>query len=226
MQKGGISPLFLCIFSGESCILQSMNAISGKSGSVKSGKARRILGIDPGSRFTGYGIVELDGDRIRWVASGCIKVKGDDLGNKLRIIAQGLNELLESHQPDEVAIEQVFLHRNVDSALKLGQARGAAISTVALRALPVSEYSPSQIKKSVVGKGNAAKEQVQHMIKALLCLSRIPQEDAADALAVAVCHAQNCQTQRKVSAMSRADHPLDGLALRRSSGKSRRRRWR
>jgi len=202
-----------------------MKSISGKAHSVK-----RILGIDPGSRFTGYGIVDLDGDQIRWVASGCIKIKADDLAHKLRIIAQGLNEILDAHQPDESAIEQVFLHRNVDSALKLGQARGAAISTVALRGLAVSEYSPSQIKKSVVGKGNAAKEQVQHMMKALLCLSRIPQEDAADALAVAVCHAQSCQTQARLSTMSRlqdrSGHPLAGLSLRRSSNKNRRRGWR
>lgn len=192
--------------------------------SMKSNSAKRILGIDPGSRFTGYGIVELTSDnKIRWVASGCIRVKGDDLSHKLRIIAQGLNELLDTHQPDEVAIEQVFVHRNVDSALKLGQARGAAISTVALRALPVSEYSPSQIKKSVVGKGNAAKEQVQHMMKTLLCLSRIPQEDAADALAIAVCHAQNCYTQGRVSSMSQGTHSVSGLSLRRSSS---RRRWR
>lgn len=211
-----------------------MNAFSGKSSPAKPGTVRRILGIDPGSRFTGYGIVELDGNHIRWLASGCIKIQGDDLANKLRIIAQGLNELLDTHQPDEVAIEQVFLHRNVDSALKLGQARGAAICTVAQRALPVSEYSPSQIKKSVVGKGNAGKEQVQHMMKALLCLSRIPQEDAADALAVAVCHAQNRQTQYRVSAMSKPgttgekanSHPLDGISLRRSSGRNTRRRWR
>lgn len=184
------------------------------------------MGIDPGSRFTGYGIVEMNGNHIRWVASGCIKVKGDDLASKLRVIAQGLDELVALHQPDEVAIEQVFLHRNVDSALKLGQARGCAISTVAMRALPVSEYSPSQIKKSVVGKGNAAKDQVQHMIKALLCLSRIPQEDAADALAVAVCHAQNCQTQGRVTTMNRSGHPLDGLSLRRSGSRRRQRRWR
>ena len=191
---------------------------------MKSNSAKRILGIDPGSRFTGYGIVELTPDnKIRWVASGCIRVKGDELSHKLRIIAQGLNELLDTHQPDEVAIEQVFLHRNVDSALKLGQARGAAISTVALRALPVSEYSPSQIKKSVVGKGNAAKEQVQHMIKALLCLSRIPQEDAADALAIAVCHAQSCLTQGRVTTMSQGTQSVSGLSLRRSSS---RRRWR
>ena len=191
---------------------------------MRSNSPRRILGIDPGSRFTGYGIVELTADnKIRWVASGCIRVKGDELSHKLRIIAQGLNELLDTHQPDEVAIEQVFLHRNVDSALKLGQARGAAISTVALRALPVSEYSPSQIKKSVVGKGNAAKEQVQHMMKALLCLSRIPQEDAADALAIAVCHAQNCLTQGRVSTMSQGAQSVSGLSLRRSTS---RRRWR
>ncbi|MEJ2143239.1 MAG: crossover junction endodeoxyribonuclease RuvC [Gammaproteobacteria bacterium] len=191
---------------------------------MKANSVKRILGIDPGSRFTGYGIVDLTGDnKISWVASGCIRVKGDNLPHKLCIIAEGLNELLDIHQPDEVAIEQVFLHRNVDSALKLGQARGAAISTVALRALPVSEYSPSQIKKSVVGKGNAAKEQVQHMMKALLRLSRIPQEDAADALAIAVCHAQNCHTQGRVSAMSQGTQSLSGLSLRRSSG---RKRWR
>jgi crossover junction endodeoxyribonuclease RuvC len=194
---------------------------------MKPSSAKRILGIDPGSRFTGYGIVELVDGKIRWVASGCIRIKGDDLSHKLRIIAEGLNELLDTHQPDEVAIEKVFLHRNVDSALKLGQARGAAISTVALRALPVSEYSPSQIKKSVVGKGNAAKEQVQHMIKALLCLSRIPQEDAADALAIAVCHAQSSQTQGRMASLSKSQggsgDPLQGLSLRRSSS---RRRWR
>lgn len=188
--------------------------------------AKRILGIDPGSRFTGYGIVELQDDRLRWVASGCIKVKGDSLGEKLRVIAEGINQLLDEHQPHEVAIEQVFLSRNVDSALKLGQARGAAISCVALRALQVSEYSPSQIKKSVVGKGNAAKEQVQHMIKALLCLSDTPQEDAADALAVAVCHAQSCQTRGRMSLMSKQAVTLKEMGLRRSSSRSARRRWR
>ena len=188
---------------------------------------KRILGIDPGSRFTGYGIVEIDNERMRWVVSGCIKVKGDTLADKLKVIASGLDELVQTYEPHEAAIEKVFLSRNVDSALKLGQARGAAISTVSLRDIPVSEYSPSQIKKSVVGKGNAAKEQVQHMMKVLLQLSDFPQEDAADALAIAVCHAQHCQTQSKLGSMSsasvKATTPLlDNVNLRRSR---RNQRW-
>ena len=155
---------------------------------------KRILGIDPGSRFTGYGIIELKAGRSIWVNSGCIRVKGDSLAEKLCIISEGLNILLDEFQPDEMAIEKVFVSRNVDSALKLGQARGAAISTVALRKIPVSEYTPTQIKKAVVGKGNAAKTQVQHMVVNLLGLSRAPQEDAADALAIALCHAHTGQT--------------------------------
>ncbi|MCW8900824.1 MAG: crossover junction endodeoxyribonuclease RuvC [Gammaproteobacteria bacterium] len=155
---------------------------------------KRILGIDPGSRFTGYGIIELKAGRSIWVNSGCIRVKGDSLAEKLCIISEGLNTLLDEFQPDEMAIEKVFVSKNIDSALKLGQARGAAISTVALRKIPVSEYTPTQIKKAVVGKGNAAKTQVQHMVVNLLGLSRAPQEDAADALAIALCHAHTGQT--------------------------------
>lgn len=155
---------------------------------------KRILGIDPGSRFTGYGIIELNAGRSIWVNSGCIRVKGESLAEKLCIISEGLNVLLDEFQPDEMAIEKVFVSRNVDSALKLGQARGAAITTVALRKIPVSEYTPTQIKKAVVGKGNAAKTQVQHMVVNLLGLSRAPQEDAADALAIALCHAHTGQT--------------------------------
>ena len=158
----------------------------------------RILGIDPGSRLTGYGIIEMQGPRAIWVNSGCIRIQGEDLASRLKIICLGIQELLDSYQPDEVAVEQVFMHRNPDSALKLGQARGAAISMVATRSIPVSEYSAKQIKKSVVGKGNAAKDQVQHMVKVLLGLSKMPQEDAADALAVALCHAHTRQTLGKM----------------------------
>jgi len=164
---------------------------------------KRILGIDPGSRFTGYGIIELNAGRTIWVNSGCIKVIGDDLASKLCIIAESLDTLIEEFQPHEMAIEKVFLSRNVDSALKLGQARGAAITTVALRKIPVSEYSATQIKKAVVGKGNAAKTQVQHMVVNLLGLSRAPQEDAADALAIALCHAHTGQTlENRIEALS------------------------
>lgn len=155
---------------------------------------KRILGIDPGSRFTGYGIIELKAGRSIWVNSGFIRVNGNNLAEKLCIISEGLNTLLDEFQPDEMAIEKVFVSHNVDSALKLGQARGAAISTVALRKIPVSEYTPTQIKKAVVGKGNAAKTQVQHMVVNLLGLSQAPQEDAADALAIALCHAHTGQT--------------------------------
>ena len=155
---------------------------------------KRILGIDPGSRFTGYGIIEVTAGRSIWLNSGFIRVQGANLAEKLCVISESLNILLDEYLPDEMAIEKVFLSHNVDSALKLGQARGAAISTVALRKIPVYEYTPTQIKKAVVGKGNAAKTQVQHMMVNLLGLSATPQEDAADALAIALCHAHTGQT--------------------------------
>ena len=148
----------------------------------------RILGIDPGSRFTGFGIIEMQGNRLQCLSTGCVRISGQDLASKLRIIFEGITELVEEHQPDEVAIENIFIYRNADSALKLGQARGAAISAVSVQGIPVHEYTPSEIKKAVVGKGNASKEQVQHMIRALLSLNKSPQSDAADALAVALCH--------------------------------------
>lgn len=159
----------------------------------------RILGIDPGSRLTGFGIIEMQGTRALWISSGCIRSRGDGLDSRLKSICQALEELLQEHRPDEVAIEQVFMHRNADSALKLGQARGAAISTVALRSIPVSEYSPREIKKALVGKGNASKEQVQHMVRHLLGLNKLPQEDAADALAAALCHAHLRQTMQRLA---------------------------
>jgi len=148
----------------------------------------RILGIDPGSRLTGFGIIEVQANRLQCVSTGCVKITGDDLAGKLKVIFEGISQLVAEFQPQEVAIENIFMYRNADSALKLGQARGAAISAVSVQSIPVHEYTPSEIKKAVVGKGNASKEQVQHMIKALLSLNRIPQSDAADALAVALCH--------------------------------------
>ena len=148
-----------------------------------------ILGIDPGSRITGYGVIDSDGYNAEYVTSGCIRAGEESLPRRLATIYSGIQELLLQYSPGEVAIEKVFVHRNADSALKLGQARGAAICAVMNHALPVEEYSPTEIKQSVVGKGNAAKEQVQHMVQVLLKLSASPQADAADALAVAVCHA-------------------------------------
>ena len=153
-----------------------------------------ILGIDPGSRLTGYGIIQRHGRHLHYVASGCIRVTGTaaqplTLAEKLKRIHNSVAELITQFQPDEFAIEQVFMARNPDSALKLGQARGAAIVAAACCDLPVAEYSARSIKQAVVGTGAAEKEQVQHMVMALLKLSRRPQADAADALAVAICHA-------------------------------------
>ena len=150
-----------------------------------------ILGIDPGSRITGYGIIETDGKRNSYIAGGCVRMNQPELPRRLATIYAGIEEIIQQFQPDEVAIEKVFVHKNADSALKLGQARGAAICAVANRGLDVTEYSPNKIKQCVVGKGHADKQQIQHMIRILLHLTATPSVDAADALAVAVCHANN-----------------------------------
>jgi len=160
----------------------------------------RILGIDPGSRFTGFGVIESDGKKSSYITSGFIRVTGETWAERLGVIFEGITELLETHQPDEMSIEQVFMHRNADSALKLGQARGAAICAVITNEIPVHEYSPAEIKQSVVGKGNAGKEQVQHMVKVLLNLQGNPQEDAADALAAALCHGNTRHSQTYINA--------------------------
>ena len=151
----------------------------------------KILGIDPGSINTGYGIIESKGNHNKHIKNGIIKVKGNTLGEKLKIINTNVIKILEEFQPDEIAIEKVFMHRNADSALKLGQARGAAITACAMNDLPLFEYSANQVKQACVGKGHASKEQVQHMIKILLCLEKNPLTDAADALAIALCHANS-----------------------------------
>jgi crossover junction endodeoxyribonuclease RuvC len=154
----------------------------------------RILGIDPGSRITGYGIIDTDGRRNIYVGSGCVKVAENSIGEKIKTIFDEISTLVATEKPAELAIEKVFMHRNADSALKLGQARGAAICAVTAHSLPVFEYTPAQIKQSVVGKGNAEKRQVQHMVKFLLNLPAMPQADAADALAAALCHANTKNT--------------------------------
>ena len=151
----------------------------------------KILGIDSGSINTGYGIIESKGNHNKHIKNGIIKVKGNTLGEKLKIINTNVIKIIEEFQPDEIAIEKVFMHRNADSALKLGQARGAAITACAMNDLPLFEYSANQVKQACVGKGHASKEQVQHMIKILLCLEKKPLTDAADALAIALCHANS-----------------------------------
>jgi crossover junction endodeoxyribonuclease RuvC len=158
----------------------------------------RVLGIDPGSQITGYGIIDHDGRTLRYVASGALRVRGEGLPERLGLIFKELSELMVHHEPQEMAIERVFMHRNADSALKLGQARGAAICAGVTCALPISEYSPREVKQAVVGRGGADKQQVQHMVRALLSLPAAPQADAADALAVALCHIHIGQTLSRV----------------------------
>jgi crossover junction endodeoxyribonuclease RuvC len=159
----------------------------------------RILGIDPGSRVTGYGIIDQAGQQISYVASGCIRTSGDALAERLGIIFAGVNTIIQQYLPDEMAIERVFMNKNADSALKLGQARGAAICASVHREVPVDEYAAREIKQAVVGNGGATKEQVQHMICVLLSLQKTPPSDAADALGVAVCHGHQRETRKRIT---------------------------
>lgn len=156
------------------------------------GASLRILGLDPGSRRTGYGVIERRGAEWVHVAHGCVTVAGagETLAQRLRVIFEALHELIAMHAPGEVAIERVFVNRNVDSALKLGQARGAALCAIP-KGLPVFEYAPRAIKLALVGSGAAEKVQVAHMIRTLLGLQGRVAPDASDALAVAVCHAHS-----------------------------------
>ena len=147
-----------------------------------------VLGIDPGSRITGFGLIDVEGNRLSFVECGCIRTEKGSLPLRLQKIFNQLSHLVETHQPSQAAIEQVFVGRNSASALKLGQARGAAIVACLKSNLEVSEYSARQVKLAVVGTGAARKGQVQHMVKALLGISDTLAEDAADALAVAICH--------------------------------------
>ncbi len=151
----------------------------------------RILGIDPGSQRTGVGIIDIDANgRARHVHHAPLVLLGAaDFPQRLRLLAHGLHALIEEFQPQEVAIEKVFMAKNADSALKLGQARGAAVCAVVMRDLPVSEYAATEIKLAVVGRGKAEKTQVQHMVGILLNLQGKLQADAADALAAAITHA-------------------------------------
>ncbi len=157
---------------------------------------QRILGIDPGSRSTGYGIIDSDGFRHRYIDSGFIAVSGDDFPQRLSNIFSQLSQVIARCQPQCAGIEQVFVNKNIDSALKLGQARGAAICAAAQAGLAIGEYTPRAIKKAVVGNGSADKQQIQQMMKILLKLDFLPQSDEADALAIAVCHANHMPLKR------------------------------
>ena len=151
----------------------------------------RILGIDPGSRKTGFGIIEFEGQKIKHIINGRLLVGDGDFPDRLKQIFEGLTDIIQRYQPDIMAIEKVFLHKNADSALKLGQARGAAICAGVRHNLTVHEYTATQIKKAVVGNGHAKKEQVQYMMSVILSLPELPEEDAADALACAMTHASH-----------------------------------
>lgn len=151
----------------------------------------RVLGIDPGSLFTGYGVVDYDGQRLGHVASGCIRVVGGEFSARLRQIFRGVAAVLAEFKPEELAVEMAFVHKNADSALKLGQARAAAICATLESNLPLHEYTPREVKLALTGKGSADKQQVQHMVKILLGLQGRMQADSADALAVAICHAHS-----------------------------------
>ena len=159
-----------------------------------TGERVRILGIDPGLRITGFGVIDKLGAKLVYVASGTIKTgTGGELPERLRIIVAGVNEVIAEYRPQQASVEKVFVNVNPQSTLLLGQARGAAIGALVLAGLPVAEYTALQVKQAVVGRGKAAKEQVQHMVVRLLQLQGNPSPDAADALACAICHAHGGQ---------------------------------
>ncbi len=165
----------------------------------------RILGIDPGLRVTGFGVIEKAGEKIQYIASGTIKtasgktVDREELPARLKIILDGLFEVIDTYNPEQVAVEKVFVNVNPQSTLLLGQARGAAISAAVIRQLSVAEYTALQVKQAVVGNGHAKKEQVQEMVKRLLNLPATPSPDSADALACAICHAHGGQGLGKLA---------------------------
>jgi crossover junction endodeoxyribonuclease RuvC len=160
----------------------------------------RILGIDPGSRITGYGVISLERGQARHIANGCIRTPEGEMAERLRAIFEGVCAVISAYEPGEMAIEKVFVNRNVDSALKLGQARGAAIVAGASHGLRVFEFSPAEVKQAIVGQGRAEKAQVQHMIKVLLKLAESAESDAADALAVAICHGHTREALQRMAA--------------------------
>ena len=158
----------------------------------------RIIGLDPGLQHTGWGVIDQDGTRLSFVAAGRISsVASQPLAERLAVIHAGLNAIIDLHQPEAAAVEETFVNKNPTSTLKLGLARGVALLTPALHKLQVYEYPANLIKKSVVGAGHAGKEQVQVMVRVLLPASQAGSPDAADALAVAICHAHHMGTLRQ-----------------------------
>jgi crossover junction endodeoxyribonuclease RuvC len=167
----------------------------------------RILGIDPGSRLTGFGVLDFEADNATYVASGTVQSMDGDFPDRLKRIFESISEIVAEFQPDAVAIESVFVHRNAGSALKLGHARSAAICATFETDVEVFEYAPREIKRAVVGTGSATKDQVQHMVVTILKLDGQPSTDAADALATALCHGH----QRRLNAQLGANSAIAGL---------------
>ena len=167
----------------------------------------RVLGLDPGLRITGFGVIDRLGGKTRYVASGCIRTGDGSLPERLKTLLDGVREIIETHRPDQVAVEKVFVNVNPQSTLLLGQARGAVICGAVSHDLPVFEYTALQVKQAVVGYGKADKTQVQHMVQRLLALPATPGPDAADALACAICHANG------------GEGSLGGLGARRRGGR-------
>lgn len=159
----------------------------------------RILGIDPGLTITGYGVLDKNGSKLAYIASGRIRTPAGELAHRLKAILDGLSEVITAHRPVQVALEQVFVNVNAKSTLLLGQARGTAVCAAVLHGLPVAEYTALQVKQAVVGNGHARKEQVQAMVRRLLDLGGDPSPDAADALACAICHAHGGQGLGKLA---------------------------
>ena len=172
-----------------------------------------ILGIDPGLRTTGFGVIEKQGSKLRYIASGTIKTGSDGaLPPRLKVILDGIGEVIRTYQPDCAAIEKVFVNVNPQSTLLLGQARGAAITALVGSDLSVAEYTALQVKQAVVGTGKAAKEQVQDMVSRLLLLPGLPGSDAADALGVAICHANSYDALALIQSLAPS---LAGLRMKR-----------
>ena len=186
--KAGIPAFIAWLLRLRKSILRSMN------------NSVRILGIDPGLRITGFGVIDKVGNRLRYVTGGCIRTNDKlSLPERIATILDGIAEVIAEHKPQQAAVEKVFVNVNPQSTLLLGQARGAAISALVSAGLPVAEYTALQVKQAVVGKGKAAKEQVQHMVVRLHSLPGSPSADAADALACAICHAHGGQGLGKLS---------------------------
>ena len=165
--------------------------------------AVRILGVDPGLRHTGWGVIEAEGSRLAFVASGAIHSKtGEPLAERLRALHEGLAAVIAAHRPDEAAVEETFVNRDPQSTLKLGHARGIALVVPALAGLEVHEYAANLVKKTVVGAGHAEKTQIAMMVKVLLPRSEALSPDAADALAVAICHAQHRGARKRAAALA------------------------